>query len=152
MGEVFNINEEAANLFIEQMEKGHDSGWLYLVVGIILAITPYAARIGLIFIKKWIEGQKDDIKTEITDTIKEDTDDFKEVIRDQMNAVKETVEVVKTHSKISQKHHEENQNIMMLHIEELKHLHNKVNGHDEKLAEHEKKIQKNQNEIGKLKT
>lgn len=130
------INEELLVNFVQSIKSGHSSGNLYLIIGVVLSITPFAWKL----FKKFITTQKTDFKKEIKEDIKEDQKQLTKLMSDQMQSVKDTVEVVKSHSKLSQRHHEDNQTMMMMHIEELRHLHEKVNVHDEEIDKNKKRL------------
>ena len=66
--------------------------------------------------------------------LKKDNEVFKELIQDQMTVVKDAVMVMKKDNEVSHKHSEQMIEVMVLHIDELKHVKGTVENHENRLT------------------
>ena len=102
---------------------------LYLFFGILLALSPIIIK----WIKWFWDVTKSEVKKEVVSELKKDNEVFKELIQDQMTVVKDAVMVMKKDNEVSHKHSEQMIEVMVLHIDELKHVKGTVEKHENRL-------------------
>lgn len=100
----------------------------------------------LIFVIKWFwKLTSYEVKGAIVSELKQDNETFKAIMNEQLSVVKDTVEVVKDSIIVMKKDNElgHTQNkqmldVMMLHIDELKHVKGQVDSHEKRIIKIEK--------------
>lgn len=107
---------------------------LYLIFGILLAISPIVIKL----VKWFWSVTKSEVKKEVVTELKKDNEVFKELMQDQMTVVKDAVLVMKKDNEVSHKHSEQMIDVMMMHIDELKHVKGTVENHEDRLIRIEK--------------
>lgn len=102
---------------------------LYLIFGLLFALSPL-----IIKLVKWFwDVTKSEVKKEVVSELKKDNEIFKELMQDQMIVVKDAVLVMKKDNEVSHKQNEQMITVMLMHIDELKHVQGTVENHEHRL-------------------
>jgi len=112
----------------------NDPSKLWQVIVVASAATPI-----IVLLIKWFwKVTHNEVKSAIITDLKEDNEVFKTIMQDQMQVVKDTVMAMKKDNEVSHKHSEQMIDIMMMHIDELKHVKGTVEDHEDRILKIEK--------------
>jgi hypothetical protein len=104
----------------------------------IIVVAASATPIIIILIKWFWKVTHNEVKSAIISDLKEDNEVFKKLMQEQMAVVKDTVFIMKKDNELNHKHSEKMIDVMMMHIDELKHVKSAVDNHEERIYKIEK--------------
>jgi len=107
-------------------------------IAALVMLLSFGTPVLMLVIKWFWKVTRKEVKSEVVNELREDNRAFKELIHEQMGVVKETVEVIKFDGKLRQKQHEDLMSIMMVHIDELGHVKEKVESNTVRIYKIEK--------------
>ena len=107
----------------------HNPYKVWQLIVVVSAATP----IIFLFVKWFWSVTQKEVKTAIISDLKEDNEVFKKLMHEQMQVVKDTVFIMKKDNEVSHKHSEQMIEVMVLHIDELKHVKGTVENHENRL-------------------